>query len=310
MLLVRPAAGRRLRRRRRWRQRAAERSPGTSSFMVFGDPEELQAYRDVIAAYKNEQPDVNVKLIEASDRDDLIARLSTSFAGGTPPDLFLLNYRFYGQFAARGRARADRIARRRLRGLRAGRLLRAGDGRVPLQRHAHLPAAEHLEPGRLLQQGPVPGGRRRRAEGRLDLGRHGRRGEEADDENGRRASDQYGLGVEASIIRWPRSSGRTAASIVDDDDNPTRFTLDTPEAQEAMTRLLRPARVHDGHPDRRGGRVRGRRDPLHQRAHGDGALVAARDADVPDDHEASTGTSPRSRSTRSRPASSTPTRTA
>ncbi len=44
---------------------------------------------------------MTVKLIEASDRDDLLARLSTSFAGGSPPDLFLLNYRFYGQFAAR-----------------------------------------------------------------------------------------------------------------------------------------------------------------------------------------------------------------
>src|SRR5687767_4882531 len=75
---------------------------GDVSFMVFGDPEEIQAYREVIAAYENEQPDVDVKMIEASDRDDLIARLSTSFAAGTPPDLFLLNYRFYAQFAARG----------------------------------------------------------------------------------------------------------------------------------------------------------------------------------------------------------------
>jgi len=74
---------------------------GEVSFMVFGDPEEIQAYRDVIAAYENENPDVDVKMIEASDRDDLIARLSTSFAAGTPPDLFLLNYRFYAQFAAR-----------------------------------------------------------------------------------------------------------------------------------------------------------------------------------------------------------------
>ena len=42
-----------------------------------------------------------MQLIEASDREDLIARLSTSLAGGSPPDLFLMNYRFYGQFAAR-----------------------------------------------------------------------------------------------------------------------------------------------------------------------------------------------------------------
>src|SRR5262245_33918691 len=75
---------------------------GDVSFMVFGDPDEIQGFRDVIEAYETEQPDVNVKLIEASDRDDLLARLSTSFAGGTPPDLFLLNYRYYGQYAAKG----------------------------------------------------------------------------------------------------------------------------------------------------------------------------------------------------------------
>jgi hypothetical protein len=27
-------------------------------------------------------------------REDLLARLATSFAGGAPPDVFLLNYRF------------------------------------------------------------------------------------------------------------------------------------------------------------------------------------------------------------------------
>ena len=54
-----------------------------------------------MSAFHAEQDDVRVKLVEASDRDDLLARLSTGFAGGNPPDLFLLNYPFYGQFAAR-----------------------------------------------------------------------------------------------------------------------------------------------------------------------------------------------------------------
>ena len=34
---------------------------GDVSFMVFGDPEEIQGYQDMIAAYENEQPDVNVE---------------------------------------------------------------------------------------------------------------------------------------------------------------------------------------------------------------------------------------------------------
>ena len=75
---------------------------GKVAFMAFGDPEELQAFRNVIAAYEEGQPDVDVQLVEASDRDDLIARLSTAFAGGTPPELFLINYRFFGQFASKG----------------------------------------------------------------------------------------------------------------------------------------------------------------------------------------------------------------
>jgi multiple sugar transport system substrate-binding protein len=76
---------------------------GPVRFLVFGDPEELKAYREVAAAFEREQPDADVRIAEASDRDDLLARLATSFSGGEPPDVFLLNYRFYGQFAAKGR---------------------------------------------------------------------------------------------------------------------------------------------------------------------------------------------------------------
>lgn len=81
---------------------APEKASGTVSLLVFGDPEELQAYRNLITEFKQVQPEVTVKLVEASDREDLLARLATAFSGGTPPDLFLLNYRYYAQFAAKG----------------------------------------------------------------------------------------------------------------------------------------------------------------------------------------------------------------
>jgi multiple sugar transport system substrate-binding protein len=80
----------------------ADSETGSISLLAFGDPPELNAYRTVIRAFAEVEPDIDVQLIEASDREDLITRLSTSLAGGTPPDLFLMNYRFYGQFAARG----------------------------------------------------------------------------------------------------------------------------------------------------------------------------------------------------------------
>ena len=69
--------------------------------MVSGDPEELAAYRAVVDGYEAAGGGP-VKLLEIEDRDTLINRLSTSIAGGTPPDLFLMNYRYYGQFREAG----------------------------------------------------------------------------------------------------------------------------------------------------------------------------------------------------------------
>ncbi len=71
------------------------------SLMVFGNPEELAAFRSVASAFNGEQAEVHVNLVEASDRADLLARLSTSFAAGNPPDLFLLNYRYIAKFGTK-----------------------------------------------------------------------------------------------------------------------------------------------------------------------------------------------------------------
>ena len=74
---------------------------GPVRLLVFGAPEELAAYRTLVGAYAQAHPRRDVQLVEASDRKDLVARLATSVAGGAPPDLFLMNYRFYGQFAVK-----------------------------------------------------------------------------------------------------------------------------------------------------------------------------------------------------------------
>ena len=70
--------------------------------MVAGDAEEIEAYRAVVDAFDASQDEIDAELLPFAERDELIARLSTSIAGGQPPDLFLMNYRYYGQFAARG----------------------------------------------------------------------------------------------------------------------------------------------------------------------------------------------------------------
>ncbi len=72
------------------------------SFMVFVDPAELAAYQTLEAAFEAARPDIDVSLVHIADQGDYRQRLAADLAAGTPADVVLLNYRRYGQFAARG----------------------------------------------------------------------------------------------------------------------------------------------------------------------------------------------------------------
>ena len=71
-------------------------------FVLFGDPVETAGYEDLVAAFEEANPDVDVLLSPVAEQDDLLAKLTTQFASGRPPDVFLVNYRNYGQFASQG----------------------------------------------------------------------------------------------------------------------------------------------------------------------------------------------------------------
>ncbi|MDP8955383.1 MAG: sugar ABC transporter substrate-binding protein, partial [Actinomycetota bacterium] len=206
---------------------------------MFGDPEEINAYRTLIDGFKRAEPDVTVNLIEASDREDLIARLSTGFAAGTPPDLFLLNYRFYGQFAAR-------------------------EVLVPLQ--GYLDASAEFEGGDFYPQAldafkfdgrqtcmpqnisslVVYYNKDLFAEAEIDEPAAGWTWDDmreaahslTKDLNGDGEFDQYGVGVEPSIIRIAPFVWSNGGKVVDHGGNPTRFTLDTPAAIDAMQKFF------------------------------------------------------------------------
>jgi len=217
-------------------------SGGTSepvSFLVFGEPVELEAFRDVAEAFERTQPDVDLRLIEASDRDDLLARLSTSFAGGSPPDLFLLNYRVYGQFAAKGVLEpiesrvddSDAFGAEDFypQALDAFRF----DGTLTClpQNISSLVVYYNRD---LFRKYSIPEPRAgwdwaelRRAA--ITLTRD-------DDGDGR--NELYGLGVEPSIIRVAPFVWSNGGEVVDDDDRPTRLALDSPPALAVLQEFL------------------------------------------------------------------------
>lgn len=74
----------------------------TLRFQLFGDSAEIDAYRKLARAYEARRPGTRVELTPVANQRDFMAKLTTSFAAGTPPDLFLINYRRFGQFAGKG----------------------------------------------------------------------------------------------------------------------------------------------------------------------------------------------------------------
>ncbi|WP_285791887.1 sugar ABC transporter substrate-binding protein [Micromonospora sp. NBRC 101691] len=223
---------------------------GPVRLLVFGAPEELAAYRTLIGAYEKKHPDADVQLIEASDRKDLLARLSTSVAGGAPPDLFLMNYRFYGQFAAKGVIEPldDRIA--------GSEALDPTDY-YPVAMDAFkwdgkqlcLPQnvsslAVYYNRTLFTKYGvpePKAGWTWNDMVGTATMMTRDANGtvvKGTESEGAALRPVVHGLGVEPSIIRLAPFVWSAGGEIVDDPAKPTRFTLEGPAAREALKNLV------------------------------------------------------------------------
>jgi multiple sugar transport system substrate-binding protein len=83
---------------------AAEGNEGSSlapiTVQIRAEPEEAAVYRSLVNAYR-EAGGGEVELVTVG-REDHLTRLSTAFASGDAPDVFLINYREYAPFVQRG----------------------------------------------------------------------------------------------------------------------------------------------------------------------------------------------------------------
>lgn len=223
---------------------------GPVRFLVFGDPEELAAYRTLVRAYEEQDPDADVELVEASDRSDLIARLSTSIAGGSPPDVFLINYRFYGQFASKGAlepldGRIDESEQLALDGFYPQALdaFRWRGEQLCLPQNISS-LVVYYNRGLFRRFGvaePRPGWTWNElvaTAGRLTRDAQGNPAVGADPDAGGATPAVWGLGVEPTLIRVAPFVWSNGGELVDDDRQPTRLTLDTPQAREALESFL------------------------------------------------------------------------
>lgn len=213
----------------------------TVSFMIFGDPAEQAAFQGVVEGFHAKQSRVRVEVIALPESSDYMARLTSDFAAGTPPDVFLLNYRRLAQFHNRG-ALAP-----------LGPLLEAEGtfnpaGYYPIALEAFTDSTGALVciPQNISSQvvyynkdlfdaasHPYPNPAWTWAEFRqtaLALTRP--------DGNSDGEPDQYGLGLEPTLIRVAPFVWQNGGELVDDVSHPTRLTLNAPETVEAMEFMM------------------------------------------------------------------------
>jgi multiple sugar transport system substrate-binding protein len=215
---------------------ASAQETASISFAFWGDPAEEAAYSRLIEDFRSSNPEVEVELQYAPDQGDYQTKISTSFAGGTPPDVFLINYREFGQYAARGALEPlgpylDR-----------SELISASDFLdVPLEAFSYRGGELTCMPQNISslvlyynvdlfeQNGvPLPAANWTRDDfvaAAVKL---------TQDTNGDGATDIHGLVVEPSMIRYVALIWGSGGEIVDDLDNPTTLTIDTPEALDGI----------------------------------------------------------------------------
>jgi multiple sugar transport system substrate-binding protein len=198
--------------------------------MVFGDPAELAAYQRLVDSFQQAHSDIRVEVIQVPGQAEYRNRLAADLIAGNPADVVLINYRRYAAFASAG----------------ALEPLGAYLEKSTLIKEADF-YPESIEPFRwngelmcipqnisslvvyfnedLFDQAGVP---------------HPAQGWTWDDFlstaqmltkdlDGDGAADQFGAGIEPSMIRIAPFIWQAGGEIVDDESNPSTLVLDLPE---------------------------------------------------------------------------------
>ncbi len=209
-------------------ERDSDAAPGATEpqrlvLQAAGGEGELDALREVVAAFEAARPGVQVEFTGVPDQGDHIAKLSTSFAAGSPPDVFLLNYRRLGPFVDKGVVAPPREVPEGLYAQATEAFTYDGDLACLPQNAsssvAYVNEALFAKAGVPLPDPAWTWDDLRSTAAALDA----------------KGVDAVGFAPEVRTVApfvWT-----AGGEVVDDTASPTRFTLDSPEARRALTYL-------------------------------------------------------------------------
>jgi multiple sugar transport system substrate-binding protein len=221
-------------------QSALAQESSTVTFAFWGDPAEEIAYDEVIAGFEAQNPAIDVKAIYTPGKGDYQTKLSTSFAAGQPPDVFLINYRHFGQYAARGALHPVEPLLRQSQTLQEEDFYeqpleafryRGGELTCLPQNISSLVVYYNRD---LFDANGVP------------LPESGWTWDDfvsaaealTYDRDGDHVNEVYGVAVDPSFIRYAPFIWGAGGNIVDDVENPTTLALDTPEARAGIEAFI------------------------------------------------------------------------
>jgi multiple sugar transport system substrate-binding protein len=199
---------------------------GPIRLQLFGDAEEMEAYRELVRAYERESGR-EVQLVEVPDREAHLAKLLTSFAGGDPPDVFLINYRNFGGYAKRGVVEppGDRVDVADFYPAPVDGFTVGGKLQCVPQNVSSLVVYYNQE---LFEKAGLE-----RPEANWTYDDFVSAAERLE-----RVEGIHPIGVEPGIVRASAFIWSAGGEVVDRTEDPTRFTLDTPEARRGLERLI------------------------------------------------------------------------
>ena len=213
----------------------AEPPSGPISFMIFGDLAEKAAYEELVQAFEQRYPQVDMNLIHIPSQSDYRKRMVADFAAGTPADVLLINYRRYAPFAAKGALQplGPYLAK--------SKLIKRSDFYPKALRPFYWQNTLMCIPQNLSslvvyynktlfdQAGLAYPTADWNWDDFLRVAKA-----LTQDLDGDGMIDQYGLGTEASIFRAAPFIWQNGGDVVDDPNAPTRLALDTPAAKDAL----------------------------------------------------------------------------
>jgi multiple sugar transport system substrate-binding protein len=200
---------------------------GTIRVQAAGGEGELNALRELVAAFEAKHPGTKVEFTGLAEQGEHIAKLGTAFAGGNPPDVFLLNYRRFGRFAAQGVIDPARLPQPAADYYQPSLEAFTMNGTLLCAPQNASSTVAYVNPGLFAKAGvplPKPG---------WNMDDLQRTVEELN------AKGVKTIGFEPSFRSVPPFVWAMGGDVVDNLDKPTRITLDTDQGRGVLAYLKR-----------------------------------------------------------------------